>query len=1437
MRAFGLNIRPRNREANRVTRSGRRPLSVLLGAVLAAGGIAALLWLSARSVQAEILHWLLDTQADWNGYAAVKTNTESTVAGDLRLLPAWTTQTSNTTYNIIAVDMLSTTSGFAVSNNGTNSDMLSWNGTSWSKQTITNRILYDLDMVSGTSGYAVGNDGWARDAFYYWNGTTWGLGFTNKAGQIMYTVSMLTNDFGWMAGKNGAAIYCTSACGTAANWTTWGSTFSQGDVWSMHLLSTTSGWAVGKSTAIYMYNGGTSWTKLNSTTSPKNPLDGNGAILYSIRAVSANDAWAVGQSGKVLYFNGTDWEDRTAHVNKNITMYSVYPLDSNNDGKTDDVWIVGSGGNIGHGTACGGTPITCTWSWITAPDGFTGNLRDLFVHSPDAGWAVGDSGRLYRYGFPASGTAEYTFDAGQTVKWVSHSYAATPGATGSVSFEWAYSTDGTNWSAWQGTLPTSSNTRYLKQRISLSTTDWAQTPLVHASDVTYNTDITPPAAPTGLSATAGDGQVTLSWTANSEPDMAGYNIYRSSDGTSYTKVNGDPVADTTYVATGLTNGQQYWFKITAVDTAGNESAYSSTVTATPVNVAPAVPTGLTATEGDRQATLSWTANTEWDLAGYNIYRADSAAGPYTKINSTLVTTAAYVDDALINGTTYWYRVTAVDSTALESAQSAEVGVTPRDYVAPAAPSGVTAAEGDRQVTLNWSANSEYDLTGYNIYRSSDNGATFAKIASVSPATTSYLDADVVNGVYYWYKITATDTSTNESAYSDVVIVMPRDYIAPATPIGLSAYPRAFRVVLSWTANTEYDIKGYNIYRATDEAGPFTKVNSTLVTGTEYYDNNLTNNTTYWYRITAVDTSTNESPQTAAVTATPVWGAYSGPQDTKVEVTTMGGIRTARIMFTAEDSVSYTVYKHAYGDGRTFHQVGGSVYYSGGVLTTDDPNWGYLPVDSTAGYVYYNDTAIVDYEEYYYFVRADADPAWPVNELTGRPQPPLEDYVVARAFPPAQAPHGDFNEFTGACTVCHGLHSSLSAKLLKAATVTDLCGSCHDGSASKYDVVMGRVRTGPDWNSYLTNAAGAFGTQLKNVAGAPVMNSLHNVWRSGLTADGTAAADSAQHWQAPGSTYLSKPSTDPGTWTKAFTCAGCHEPHNRSKNFRLLRSDFNTGTYNLPDNQGAARTGVVVRGVTEINLGYPGGGQMASRYLAGNPAGTAGGINGFCSGCHRAFAGPFNEKYPTLAPGYDPSSPQYRNTYDYTQKPGDTNADNDALDNPGTHGWKRHFVGMPASNALLHNGFYIVDPGETGATGEQDRLIDWNGSNLGNYVPLEGPYTDDGIDSNGNEYAENRVVCLTCHVAHGSPRAAGGIGPDGEIMDLENAYRNDKLNNTNDMPANDGYEENQATGYEKGRHPISGYLHNRNNGLIIGSSSVLARYEPFASVCWRCHSTR
>jgi flagellar hook capping protein FlgD len=123
----------------------------------------------------------------------------------------------------------------------------------------------------------------------------------------------------------------------------------------------------------------------------------------------------------------------------------------------------------------------------------------------------------------------------------------------------------------------------------------------------------------------------------------------------------------------LTSGTVYWFALKTTDDVGNQSLISNVVrwdwqldTAPP-----SAPTGITAVKQiDGSARVAWAANSEPDLAGYNVYRALSASGPYTALNGSLLSATQYVDSGIPAGTeTVWYQVSAKDASNNESARS------------------------------------------------------------------------------------------------------------------------------------------------------------------------------------------------------------------------------------------------------------------------------------------------------------------------------------------------------------------------------------------------------------------------------------------------------------------------------------------------------------------------------------------------------------------------------------------------------------------------------------------------------------------------------------------------------------------------------------------------------------------------------------------------
>jgi len=171
-----------------------------------------------------------------------------------------------------------------------------------------------------------------------------------------------------------------------------------------------------------------------------------------------------------------------------------------------------------------------------------------------------------------------------------------------------------------------------------------------------------PTSPKSLVATAGNAQVSLSWSppANSGGvPITNYSIYRGTSPSGEVLLVTIGPLPTSYTDTGLTNGQTYYYMVTAWNSEG-ESASSNEASAIPATV-PSEPQSLSATPGNAQIALAWTAPSSSGgrpILNYTIYRGATSGGE--TLLRTLGNVLAYTDTSLTNGQTYYYVVRAVN---------------------------------------------------------------------------------------------------------------------------------------------------------------------------------------------------------------------------------------------------------------------------------------------------------------------------------------------------------------------------------------------------------------------------------------------------------------------------------------------------------------------------------------------------------------------------------------------------------------------------------------------------------------------------------------------------------------------------------------------------------------------------------------------------------
>ena len=217
--------------------------------------------------------------------------------------------------------------------------------------------------------------------------------------------------------------------------------------------------------------------------------------------------------------------------------------------------------------------------------------------------------------------------------------------------------------------------------------------------------------PTGLIATADDTFVTLNWNPVGVDNLAGYLVYRANAATGpWTKLTATPTTATEYTAANLVNGREYWFAVSSITKAAVESAKSDAVSATPSLppdiVPPAVPTSVEATAGDQEVMVQWTPvpDDDADLAGYLVYSANSATGPWELLTPSSISDTYYLATDLTNDTEYWFAVSSVDVAGNESAKSAAVAATP------VADGAIVEHCGNITINETWKAASVHQVT-------------------------------------------------------------------------------------------------------------------------------------------------------------------------------------------------------------------------------------------------------------------------------------------------------------------------------------------------------------------------------------------------------------------------------------------------------------------------------------------------------------------------------------------------------------------------------------------------------------------------------------------------------------------------------------------------------------------------------------------------------
>jgi len=406
--------------------------------------------------------------------------------------------------------------------------------------------------------------------------------------------------------------------------------------------------------------------------------------------------------------------------------------------------------------------------------------------------------------------------------------------------------------------------------------------------------------PQGLEAYGFDKKVEVRWRRRQTGNFAGFFVERSDDGgrswraltknpfnSSYIPPTGDPKKDSLlakshnevlrdeqiYVDSIPRNYTDYSYRIRAVNAFGEMSPYSQPVVIRGRDLTPPAAPRIDSARNiaGRQIKLYWkNERPAADLAGYFVNRGASAKGPFHLLTPKMLdkTDASFVDTAAADHAGNFYVVLAVD-TANNVAASAPVWGHLIDSVAPAAPVGLHGSiDSVGVVRLSWTANTEPDLLGYQVYFSYDSSYRFSQATKTVIPGNSFVDTLAMNFLNrkLYYKVVAMDRNDNRSVFSAAAELRKPVLIPPTPPVAGTVGVKGKAVDIEWLQSRGEGITGYTIYRK----GPDTtwvRMGRLEQDGSRvsvHFKDSIAYNTDYYYAAETMDSSGLHSARSFAV---------------------------------------------------------------------------------------------------------------------------------------------------------------------------------------------------------------------------------------------------------------------------------------------------------------------------------------------------------------------------------------------------------------------------------------------------------------------------------------------------------------------------------------------------------------------------------------------
>lgn len=254
-------------------------------------------------------------------------------------------------------------------------------------------------------------------------------------------------------------------------------------------------------------------------------------------------------------------------------------------------------------------------------------------------------------------------------------------------------------------------------------------------------------------------------------------------------------------------------------------------------------------------TLKWTANTEPDMQGYRVFRANTMKEEFVEVTREIMPKPVFTDTVTLHTLTssVFYKVIAVDKNYNPSPYSAPVQLKRPDTIAPAAPLIRKAYRSDSlmAVLLEWENSSSDDVVKYTLYSINAKDSSRREVATWDSAhlINKYQDTALRQGNTYFYELKVWDGAGNTSKDMSGDVWFESGKRAPVTKWKGEPDVEKKQIVLQWLY-TEPDVKLYKIYRAKNDQ-PFTLYSTVDSAESTWKDTSVFLGNVYKYKITAV----------------------------------------------------------------------------------------------------------------------------------------------------------------------------------------------------------------------------------------------------------------------------------------------------------------------------------------------------------------------------------------------------------------------------------------------------------------------------------------------------------------------------------------------------------------------------------------------------------